>query len=108
MIIPEPPSWFEIPRESPEVDITVGENTYHCTYENTVLFMYEEPYKAMSHLFIQPPNENGTYLFHVPEALDQLWELRFTTVSAVYPSAPDIEAYLVWQHECLEAELNDA
>lgn len=96
-----------IPRNSPEIDVSLSGEPVTLTWYNTALYIYDEPYDFINHIFIQIAEEEYQYVFNCEEIMDTLFELNFPVHSSVEPARGDIEAYIQYQEQLLEKELNN-
>lgn len=99
-----------IPRETPVINVKIGERAVGLTYDNTFLYTFGHGYKAMDHIYVkdetvEPPI--GTYIWREqhPELFERLFLAEFQSLKAPYPQDVDIESYEEMQARNLDGEL---
>lgn len=95
----EKPNWFDIPRESPSLQVEHGGEVYDFDYHNTTIYYYDEPYQEFNHIF-HFRNGSWGYIFGTPELLNVLIGGDFPSCYRAWPMEEDVEAYI--QSEMLE------
>lgn len=95
---------MERPSNSPELRFSCGEREFVCNWQNTHIYTFGEPFKAMSHVYIKV-GEQGTYFFNQQSLMDELHEMDFPTHHLPEPCDEDIEAWIQYQMFEFETEL---
>ncbi|HUD05625.1 MAG TPA: hypothetical protein VMR18_01730 [Candidatus Saccharimonadales bacterium] len=87
------PSWFDIPRSSPAVELEHNGELYTFDYFNTTIFYFAEQYRQFNHLFHE---HEGIYryIFDCVSMMGMLHDYGFPSHYAEWPSEDDVEAYI--------------
>lgn len=84
-----------IPRNSPEIQITLGKTAVRLTYENTILYTFYPPYEHVNHLAVSPkPDEKSIYIFESHGLIEQLKEFHYPEYKLAFPSVEDVNMYV--------------
>lgn len=93
-----------IDRYSPEVQYKLGKQLMRLTYENAVLYEFDEPYAALCHVTIDHGKEQ-IYVFGEQQLYEELYDIGFPCVILPYPSAEDIHEYIKWEAANFEVDV---
>lgn len=87
------PDWFQIPRESPLLEVEYEDDIYSFDYHNTTIFYFGHNNEQYNHIFHQH-HEVWTYMFNCPGMMDTLHEMGYPAHFAEWPSDDDVEAFI--------------
>jgi hypothetical protein len=93
----EKPDWFEIPRETPIVNICINGSEVSLSYADTAIYKYPKGLEHFNHVYIQDMG----YLFGFDDFVEKLEEQGFPRCELPFPSDEDVEAFI----KCVVPEL---
>lgn len=98
------PSWFNIPRESPEYVVQHSGREFLFTYHNTKVCLFPDEFKQFNHIFYTS-DEKCIYIFVGEDdgtrtAMDDLHAYGYPMIYEPWPSEQDVEAFI-------QAEMQD-
>lgn len=105
-------SW-QIERQSPVIRLVMDQDDYtDCTYRNSRVYLFAQPYNLMNHLFINGEQTEdggqsgvGTYIFGKDELLQTFVSNAFPTTMEPFPTENDLSAYSRYLSGVIELDL---
>jgi len=100
---PEKPEWFHLPEDDTLLTREINGTQWRFTKQNTSVYMFQEPYTMMNHIWYKHSEEQGTYLFDCEDIIEDLFNNGYTMSYPACPSDTDVECFLVWEGLKLES-----
>lgn len=87
------PNWFDIKRESPELEAKIEGRLFLFNYFNTHVYVYPIEFDNFNHVY-HMPEQHPIYIFGAQVLMDELVEHDFPMSFEPWPSPDDVEAYI--------------